>query len=315
MQFDLPFEQPLRELARRITELQQQPAPHRQKQLEHLMTELAAATQRLYSNLSPWQTVQVARHKLRPYTRDYIQHICEEFYELRGDRLQSNDQAILAGLANLDETTVMLIGHQKGRSPQEKQACNLGMPHPAGYRKAYRLMRLAEKFRFPLVCLIDTPGAFPGLEDEANGQAGAIAANLALMSALCIPILAVVIGEGGSGGALAISLADRILMLEHSIYTVAAPEAAASILWRDNAFAPDAAEAMKIRARDLLALHLIDDIVPEPLGGAHQDHAAAARHLKAALLKHLAELRAVPIDTLVKQRYAKYRLIRPITTP
>lgn len=259
--------------------------------------------------LTSWQTIQVARHKDRPYSADYIKLMCDDFIELHGDRAQGDDHAILAGLGNLAGKTVMFIGQQKGRTPKEKQYHNFGMPHPEGYRKTHRLMALAQKFNVPLICLIDTPGAFPALEDEKRGQSGAIASCLYHMSMLRVPVVSAVIGEGCSGGALALSIADRLLMLEYSIYTVAAPEAAASILWRDSSFAPDAANAMKISARELLATNVIDELVPEPAGGAHLDHDLAATYLKEALLKHLSELRNVPLPTLLKQRYQKYRAI------
>ena len=258
---------------------------------------------------SVWETVQTARHGQRPYAADYIRLICDKFVELSGDRMFGNDPSILAGPARLHGETVMLISQQKGRTTQEKQYHNFGMPHPEGYRKAYRLMKQAEKFGFPIICLIDTPGAFPGLEDEQHGQAGAIAENIRLMIRLRVPILAIIIGEGGSGGALALGVADRILMLEHSIYTVASPEAAASILWRDTAFAPDAAEAMKISAQELLQLGVIDDLILEPPGGAHRDYLQAATNLKHALLKNLTELKAVDQDEMLERRYKKYRHI------
>ncbi len=268
---------------------------------------LSHGTRRGSDGLTAWQIVQIARHKDRPYAQEYIQLMCEDFFELHGDRAFGDDHSIVAGPALLDGKTVMFICHQKGRDARAKQYHNFGMPHPEGYRKAHRLMQQAEGFGFPLICLIDTPGAFPGLEDEQRGQATAIAANLYLMARLRVPIIGVVLGEGGSGGALALGVADRLLMLEHSIYTVAAPEAAASILWRDTAFAADAAEAMQIAACQLHALHLIDGLVPEPDGGAHRDHRQAAAHLKAALLEQLAELRSISIDELLKQRCNKFR--------
>lgn len=257
--------------------------------------------------LSSWDRVQIARHKDRPYTADYIQLICEDFLELRGDRRFADDRAVLGGLARFAGQTVMLIGHQKGRDYRQRQACSFGMPHPEGYRKAQRLMRHAEKFGFPVICLIDTPGAFPGLEAEQRGQAQAIAESLTVMSTLRVPTVAVVIGEGGSGGALAMGLADRVLMLEHSIYTVASPEAAASILWRDNKLASQAAEAMRITAHDLLQLGAIDGIVPEAEGGAHLDHAASGRFLADALQQTLHELLSLPPRTLLEQRHSKFR--------
>src|SRR6266566_8791476 len=245
-------------------------------------SELHRRAEEMYKNLSSWETVQVARHKDRPYAADYIRLMCENFFEMHGDRTFGDDHAIIAGIATLDGSTVMLVCHQKGRDTKEKQFRNLGMPHPEGYRKAGRLMLQAEKFGFSVICLIDTPGAFLGLADEERGQSEAIAANLHLMARLQLPIIAVVIGEGGSGGALAIGVADRILMLEYSIYTVAMPEASASILWRDKGFAPQAAEAMRISAKELKALDLVDELIPEPLGGAHHNYSLAADNLKVA---------------------------------
>lgn len=257
--------------------------------------------------LSPWDQVQIARHKDRPHTADYINLLCGHFLELRGDRRYGDDQAISGGLATFSGRTVMLIGHQKGRDQKQRQLCSFGMPHPEGYRKAQRLMRLAEKFGFPVLCLIDTPGAFPGLEAEQRGQAQAIAESLSIMSTLRTPTVAVIIGEGGSGGALALGLADRVFMLEHSIYTVASPEAAASILWRDNKRASQAAEAMHITSGDLRQLGMIDGIIPEPAGGAHLDYAASARFLTSSLSRTLAELIELPIEELLERRHSKFR--------
>src|SRR6266480_6029441 len=271
MAYDLEFEKPLAELEKKIISLQRKGdrlKPDEHKQLQEAEREQRRRSEEIYKNLSSWETVMVARHKDRPYSLDYIHLMCEDFFELHGDRSFSDDHAIMAGPAKLGDEHVMLVCHQKGRDMKEKQFHNLGMPHPEGYRKAARLMEQAEKFGFPVISLIDTPAAFPGLGDEERGQGQAIAANLYLMSRLRVPIIAVVIGEGGSGGALAISIADRILMLEYSIYSVAPPEAAASILWRDTAFAPQAAEAMKISARELKALDLIDELIPEPSGGS-----------------------------------------------
>lgn len=267
----------------------------------------------IYSQLTPWQILQIARHQDRPHARDYISRMCDHFLELHGDRAFKDDRAILAGPANFMGMTVMFICHQKGRGNKERQEHNFGMPHPEGYRKAARLMKQAEKFGFPLICLIDTPGAFPGLEDEERGQSEAIAANLSLMSRLRVPIVAVVIGEGGSGGALALSVADRLLMLEHSIYTVAAPEAAASILWRDTAFAPQAAEAMRISARELVATQIIDEIIPEPMGGAHHDYAVSACNLQHALYRHITDLKQLSPEELLAKRYQKFRTFGPFT--
>jgi acetyl-CoA carboxylase carboxyl transferase subunit alpha len=312
MAYDLEFEKPLAELDKKIVALQRKGDRLRgdeYKQLQEAERELRRRVEEIYKNLSAWETVQVARHKDRPYSGDYIHLMCEDFFELHGDRSFSDDHAIMAGPAKLGDEHVMLICHQKGRDMKEKQFRNLGMPHPEGYRKARRLMQQAEKFGFPVICLIDTPGAFPGLADEERGQSEAIAANLHLMSHLSVPIIAAVIGEGGSGGALAISIADRILMLEHSIYTVAMPEASASILWRDKVYAPQAAEAMRISAKELKALDLVDELIPEPLGGAHHNYRLAADNLRAALLRNLADLKQLPVDELLERRYQKYRNI------
>ncbi len=312
MAYDLEFEKPLAELEKKIISLQRKGdrlKPDEHKQLQEAERELRRRSEEIYKNLSSWETVMVARHKDRPYSLDYIHLMCEDFFELHGDRSFSDDHAIVAGPAKLGDEHVMLICHQKGRDMKEKQFRNLGMPHPEGYRKAGRLMQQAEKFGFPVICLIDTPGAFLGLGDEERGQSEAIAANLYLMSRLQVPIIAVVIGEGGSGGALAIGVADRILMLEHSIYTVAMPEASASILWRDKVFAPQAAEAMRISAKELKAIDLIDELIPEPLGGAHHNYSLAADNLKAPLLKNLAELQMLPVDELLERRYQKFRNI------
>lgn len=260
-------------------------------------------------SLSPWEQVQIARHQDRPYTADYISRLCQTFLELRGDRRYANDQAILGGLATFAGRTVMILGHQKGRDQRQRQQCSFGMPHPEGYRKAQRLMRHAEKFGLPLICLIDTPGAFPGLEAEQRGQAQAIAECLTLMSTLHTPTISVIIGEGGSGGALALGLADRVFMLEHSIYTVASPEAAASILWRDNKRAPQAAEAMRITSQDLLRLGAIDGVIPEPAGGAHVDHQASAHFLADHLSRTLDELTSIDPAALLEQRHRKFRHI------
>jgi acetyl-CoA carboxylase carboxyl transferase subunit alpha len=312
MAYDLEFEKPLADLEKKITALQRKGdrlKHDEQVQLEELERELRVRTEDIYRNLTAWQTVLVARHKDRPYSADYIQLMCEDFFELHGDRAFADDHAIMAGPARLDKQTVMFICHQKGRDAKEKQFRNLGMPHPEGNRKAYRAMQQAEKLGMPVVCLIDTSGASIALGDEERGQSESIAANLYLMSRLRTPIIAAVIGEGGSGGALAIGVADRILMLEHSIYSVASPEAAASIVWRDTAFASQAAIAMRISARELKAMQLIDDLVPEPLGGAHRNYRVVADNLKFALLKHLAALEQVPIDELLERRYQKFRAI------
>ncbi len=312
MPYDLEFEKPLAELERKIVVLQRKGDRLKSdelKQLHDAERDLRRRTEEIYNKLTSWETVQVARHKDRPYSNDYLHLMCDDFFELHGDRSFSDDHAIMAGVARLDGQTIMFVCHQKGRDMKEKQFRNMGMPHPEGYRKASRLMLQAEKFGFPIITLIDTPGAFLALGDEERGQSEAIAANLYLMARLRVPIIAVVIGEGGSGGALAISVADRILMLEHSIYTVAMPEASASILWRDNKYAPQAAEAMRISAKELKSLNLVDELIPEPLGGAHHNYRLTADNLKAALLKHLEQLKPLPVDELLELRYQKFRNI------
>ncbi len=312
MAYDLEFEKPLADLEKRIVGLQRKGdrlKADEQAQLQDLERELQQRTVDIYKNLSSWQTVLVARHKDRPYAADYINLIFDDFFELHGDRAFADDHAIMAGLASLDGKTVMLISQQKGRDTKEKIFRNSGMPHPEGYRKARRLMQQAEKFGIPVVSLIDTAGASITLGDEERGQSTSIADNLYLMAQLQTPILAVVIGEGGSGGALAISIADRILMLEYTTYSVAAPEAAASILYRDTAFAPQTAEAMRISAKELKAINLVDELIPEPLGGAHRNARQAADNLKAALVKNLADLQQEPTKTLLEKRYQKFRNI------
>jgi acetyl-CoA carboxylase carboxyl transferase subunit alpha len=254
-----------------------------------------------------WDRVQLARHPQRPYTLDYLQLAFADFLELHGDRLFGDDAAIVGGLATLGSRTVMVIGHQKGRDTKENVLRRFGMARPEGYRKALRLMRHAEKFGIPVVTLIDIPGADPSLVAEERGQAFSIAENLVAMAQLRVPLVSVIIGEGGSGGALALALADRVLMLENAIYSVASPEAAASILWKDGGRGAEAAEAMKITASDLLQFGIIDGIIAEPAGGAHTDYAAAANALQAALMRQLNELAALPLDALVEQRARRYR--------
>jgi acetyl-CoA carboxylase carboxyl transferase subunit alpha len=323
MAYDLEFERPLAALERQISEQekrvegeQRRHDRHRPNELDALVAELVRLREKLvqetrstYARLSPWERVQVARHKQRPYTRDYIKLMCEEFFELRGDRRYGDDRAIQGGVACLNGRAVVILGHQKGRDTRERMECNFGMAHAEGYRKAMRLMRHAERFHMPVVTLIDIAGAAIDLEAEERGISVAIAENLIGMAQLRTPILCIVTGEGGSGGALGISVGDRILMLEHSIYTVASPEAAASILWRDAAFAPNAAETMKITAQDLQARGLIEEIVPEPLGGAHRDLAEMAVMLKETIKRHLDELCALPTDELLEARYQRYRAI------
>ena len=262
-------------------------------------------TESIFSSLTPWQISQLARHPQRPYTLDYVERIVTDFQELHGDRLFAEDPAMVGGLARLDGEPVMIIGQQKGRDTREKVRRNFGMPRPEGYRKAMRLMRTAERFGLPVITFIDTPGAYPGVGAEERGQSEAIARNLYVMAALKTPIVSVVIGEGGSGGALAIGVCDRLLMLQYATYSVISPEGCASILWKSADKAPVAAEAMGITAERLKKLGLVDQIVPEPLGGAHRDVDAAARTVREALLSVLGELRKMPVDKLLNQRYAR----------
>lgn len=317
MPYDLDFEKPLAHLEKEIHKLQSKQdrlKDAEKNELHSLEQQLHHQTALLYQNLTPWQTVQVARHKDRPYALDYIHLMSEDFSELHGDRLFADDHAIAAGPARFNQQTVMFICHQKGRSLKEKQYRNLGLAHPEGFRKAHRLMMYAEQFGFPILCLIDTPGASPALIDEERGQAAAIANNLFVMSQLRVPIIATIIGEGGSGGALAIAIADRVLMLEHGYYSVAAPEAASDILWRSRNQAALAAEAQHITAKELLSAKLIDEIVPEPIGGAHRDHHQTAAILKEALTRHLDDVNTIPLDTLLEKRYQRFRMIGEFDT-
>jgi len=306
----LDFEQPLLELETRIATLQAEGDPSRTRdETAKLEDRLARLRQRTYANLTAWQRTLLARHPKRPYTRDWCRLLFDDFVELHGDRRFGDDAAIVGGLARLEGRSVVAIGHQKGRDTREKIARNFGMPHPEGYRKAERLMELAARFGKPVVTFIDTPGAYPGVGAEERGQAEAIARNLKLMAGLPVPMVAVVTGEGGSGGALAIGMGNRVLMLEYAVYAVISPEGCAAILWGDAARAPDAAAVMKITAPDLLRLGVIDAIVPEPVGGAHRDPEAAAGHLKGALREHLAALADLSAEALVTDRYEKFRRI------
>jgi acetyl-CoA carboxylase carboxyl transferase subunit alpha len=306
----LDFEQPLVDLETRIATLQaEEDAPKAREEIAKLEERLARLRQRTYASLTAWQRTQLARHPRRPHTRDLIKLLFEDFVELHGDRFFGDDSAVVGGLARFDEGSVVVIGHQKGRDTREKIARNFGMPHPEGYRKALRLMHLAQKFGKPVVTFIDTPGAYPGLGAEERGQAEAIARNLREMAALRTPILSIVTGEGGSGGALAIGMGNRVLMLEYAIYSVISPEGCAAILWGDAAKAPEAAESMRITAPDLLKLGVIDAIVPEPVGGAHRDWEGAAGHLRAAIREHLRDLSGRSGEDLVAGRYEKFRRI------
>jgi len=305
----LDFEQPLIELENHIASLQGSDSQNARDEIAKLEERLARLRQRTYGSLSAWQRTQLARHPRRPHTRDLIRLLFEDFLELHGDRLFKDDSAIVGGLGRFEGQGVVVIGHQKGRDTREKLARNFGMPHPEGYRKALRLMQLADKFGKPVVTFVDTPGAYPGIGAEERGQAEAIARNLRFMASLGVPIIAVVTGEGGSGGALAIGMGNRVLMLEYAIYSVISPEGCAAILWGDASKAPEAAEAMKITAPDLLRLGVIDGIVPEPLGGAHRDWEDAARHLREALRLELSVLSGQSREKLIAGRYEKFRRI------
>jgi acetyl-CoA carboxylase carboxyl transferase subunit alpha len=276
-----------------------------EEQISQLENESIELTQSIFSDLSAWQTAQVARHPLRPYTLDYISNIFTEFDELRGDRAFANDPALIGGIARLDDEAVMIIGHQKGRDTAEKIKRNFGMPKPEGYRKALRLMEMAERFNLPIITFIDTPGAYPGVGAEERGQSEAIAKNLKVMSSLKVPIICTVIGEGGSGGALAIGVGDRVNMLRYSTYSVISPEGCASILWKSAEKASVAAEAMGIVAPKLKELDLIDSIIEEPVGGAHRNHKAMAVSLKAAIKKDLAALKEFSTEELLDNRYKR----------
>ncbi len=308
-QFVLEFEKPISVLEQKIAEMReyaQNSGLELEDDIRRLEEKAAQLRREIYSNLSRWQRVQLARHPQRPYTLDYIARMCPYFEELHGDRRFADDKAIIAGLARLEEFTVVIIGQQKGRDTKENLHRNFGMPHPEGYRKALRLFDLAAKFNKPVITLIDTPGAYPGIGAEERGQAEAIAYNLFKMARLPVPIINVIIGEGASGGALGIGVGDRILMMENSWYSVISPEGCAAILWRDAAYAPQAAEAMKVTAPDLLNLGIIDEIIKEPEGGANRDYDAAANAVKEAILRHLRELVKIPTKKLLEQRMEKF---------
>src|SRR5882672_12265880 len=301
----LEFEQPIAELEAKIEELKflgQDSSVNITEEIKRLQSKSRALTNSIFANLSPWQITQLARHPQRPYTLDYVSMIFTDWHELHGDRMYSDDLAIVGGLARLEGTPVMLIGHQKGRDTKERVRRNYGMPKPEGYRKALRLMMMAERFRIPVVTLIDTPGAYPGIGSEERGQSEAIARNLFEMSNLAAPVLSVVIGEGGSGGALAIGVCDRLIMLQYSVYSVISPEGCASILWKSADKKEAAADAMGLTAQRLSQLGLVDEVIEEPLGGAHRDHLLVSERLKSALIRHLSSLEKLPPDELRAQR-------------
>ncbi|HMD72428.1 MAG TPA: acetyl-CoA carboxylase carboxyltransferase subunit alpha [Steroidobacteraceae bacterium] len=306
----LEFEQPIAELEAKIEELKflgNDASVNISEEIKRLQSKSRALTTSIFANLSPWQITQLARHPQRPYTLDYVAMIFTDWHELHGDRMYSDDLAIVGGLARIEGMPVMLIGQQKGRDTKERVRRNYGMPKPEGYRKALRLMRMAERFRIPIVTLIDTPGAYPGIGSEERGQSEAIARNLFEMSSLAAPILSVVIGEGGSGGALAIGVCDRLVMLQFSVYSVISPESCASILWKSTEKKEIAADAMGGTAERLKKLGLVDEVLREPHGGAHRDPQAMAETVKQSILKHLTELRALPVTQLLDARQARLR--------
>jgi acetyl-CoA carboxylase carboxyl transferase subunit alpha len=308
----LDFEKPIVELEKKIQELKSFMAEKKidlSSEIKKLDDKLDSLKKNTYVNLSPWQKVQLARHPLRPYTLDYISMIMTDFVELHGDRLFSDDKAMICGLAKLDKKKVMVIGHQKGRDTKENLKRNFGCAHPEGYRKALRLMQMAEEFDLPVIVFIDTPGAYPGIGAEERGQSHAIALNLREMMSLSVPIVATVIGEGGSGGALGVGVADRLAVLENSYYSVISPEGCAAILWKDGAKAPQAAEVLKLTGPDLLKMGLIDEVIPEPLGGAHRDVHKIASSVKETILKMLKELEPLDKEELLKLRYKKFRIM------
>ena len=308
--YTLEFERPILELQAKIEELKQLGQEEQAgfgSEITRLERKVARLQEEVFANLTPWQRAQIARHPGRPYSLDYIRLMLTDFLELHGDRGYGDDRAIVGGLARLDGLPLVVIGQQKGRDTKEKLVRNFAMAHPEGYRKALRLMKLAEKFRRPVLTLVDTPGAFPGVGAEERGQAEAIAKNLREMVELSVPIVVAIVGEGGSGGALGLAVGDTILMLEYAIYSVISPEGCASILWRDPGKAPEAAAAMRITALDLQRLKLIDGIVPEPVGGAHRNHQEVAANLKEAVVEAFRGLRGLPVDALLEQRYQKFR--------
>jgi acetyl-CoA carboxylase carboxyl transferase subunit alpha len=306
----LEFEKPLVEIEKKIEALKAQFAEHladASPGIEALEKELQEMREQLYSGLTPWQRVQIVRHPARPYTLDYLKLLADDYMEMSGDRCFGNDRALLGGLARIGDERVMIIGHQKGHDTKQNIKHNFGLAHPEGYRKALRLMRIADKFGLPIVSFIDTPGAYPGIASEERHIAEAIAVNLREMFTFHVPIVAVVLGEGGSGGALGIGVADRVLILENAYYSVISPEGCAAILWKDQSHAPKAASALKMTAPDLLALNLVDEVIPEPMGGAHNSWETAAESVKATVLRHIRELKKLDDYDLKEKRYAKFR--------
>ena len=303
----LSFEEPIKELAQKLSALRTAAvdSPALNEEISNLEKENKKLTKKIYSKLDPWQIVQVARHPNRPHTSDYIHRIFDEFDELHGDRQFGDDASIIGGIGLLESMPVMVIGHEKGRDTDEKVKRNFGMTNPEGYRKAKRLLLLAEQFSLPVITFVDTAGAYPGIEGEERCQSEAIARNLATMSELKTPIVVVVSGEGGSGGALAISIGDHLCMLEYAIYSVASPEACASIIWREAEKAPDAAKAMKVSSKELKKINIVDEIIQEPLGGAHRDYDLIAQNVKSSLIKNLSILNKISIEDLLERRYKR----------
>jgi acetyl-CoA carboxylase carboxyl transferase subunit alpha len=317
-EYRLPFEAPIYEMEARLAEMEtlyahQKAMPDEGttsgEAIRRMRRELANLKRAIFAGLDPWQTVQVSRHQNRPQSRDYLELVFDRFVELHGDRAIGDDRAIVTGLAHLGDEKVMFVGHQKGRTLADRMSTNFGCAHPEGYRKAILKMKMAAKFRLPVVCFIDTPGAYPGIAAEERGQALAIAEALMAMSRIDTPIVCLVIGEGGSGGALGIGLGDRVAMLEHSYYSVISPEGCATILWKGAEHAPRAAAALKFTGKDLLRFGIIDDVIPEPLGGAHRDHRGAASAVKSYLIRSLRELAELPREDLLQRRYDKFRKI------
>jgi len=306
----LDFEKPIIEIEKKIEELKSFTDGQKlefKDEIKKLEEKLEKVKHKVFENLTAWQRVQIARHPKRPYTLDYIYTVMTDFMEIHGDRLFLDDKALIAGFAKIDGIKIMVLGHQKGRDTKENLMRNFGSAHPEGYRKAIRVMKVAEKFNLPIVCFVDTPGAYPGIGAEERGQAEAIAYNLAEMIKLKVPVIVIVIGEGGSGGALGIGVGDRVLVLENAYYSVISPEGCAAILWKDRTKAPDAAEVLKLTGQDLLGLGVIDEVVKEPLGGAHRGVLETAKNVKDAVVKNLKELRQLSTEELLKSRYKKFR--------
>lgn len=306
----LEFEKPIVNLERQLMELRDRAADSdidMSSEMKRIEDKLTKTKTEIYRNLSAWQRVQIARHTQRPFMLDYVEHSFDDFLEIHGDRHIGDDEAMPSGFAYLEGKRVVVIGHQKGRDTKENLRRNFGSAHPEGYRKALRLMKMAEKFQVPIVTLIDTPGAYPGIGAEERNIAEAIAYNLREMMTLSVPIIAVVIGEGGSGGALGIGIADRVLMMENSYYSVISPEGCAAILWKDRKYATEAAQALKLSASDLMDLGIVEEVIPEPMGGAHHDHVGSANNLKKTVNRHLLELEAIPIAEVLENRYQKFR--------